>query len=106
MPVERIAREVVLQDGPYQGTRFVLDRLQDTLLIADVPLDPPDIVIDAWDPPVPVAVYELATEYIGADGEREGIYLYGGHRHPRRHPRSTVPRSPDSPPESACTDLR
>jgi len=73
--------EVVLRDGPYAGSRFATDRLEDVLLIADVPLEP-GARIDPLAPPVPVAVYELVVEFIGGDGDREGTYRYTGHRYP------------------------
>ena len=73
--------EVLLVDGPYAGSRFAVDRLEDTMLIADAPFQSA-VAIDPMDPPVPVAVYELAVEFIGGDGEREGSYRYTGHRYP------------------------
>lgn len=80
-----IAREVVLRDGPHHGVAFAMDRLTDTLLISDEPLEPDTPAIDPMDPPFPVAVYELVTEYIESSGVREGVYVYAGHRHPVRH---------------------
>lgn len=77
------ACEVRLRDGPYAGSTFTIDRIEDTLLIADEPLDPAAGPIDPADPPVPVAVYELVFEFRGPDGDREGTYTYVGHRHPR-----------------------
>ena len=76
--------EIVLRDGPYAGCRFAMDRIDDTLLIADEPLHPGTGAIDPADPPVPVAVYDLVWEFRGPDGEdREGTYTYAGHRYPR-----------------------
>jgi hypothetical protein len=75
--------EVHLRDGPYQGSTFTLPKIEDTLLIADDPLDPATGPIDPADPPVPLAVYELVWESRDPDGDREGTYTYTGHRYPR-----------------------
>lgn len=53
------------------------------MLVADEPLPEGTGRIDPLDPPVPMAVYELVTEFRGPDGDREGTYVYDGYRHPR-----------------------
>lgn len=82
MSAQPFGSEVVLADGPYRNSRFRIDRLEDMLLIADEPLTDDTAIVDPADPPVPVAVYELVTEFIGGDGDREGTYRYAGHRYP------------------------
>jgi hypothetical protein len=79
------AAQVYLADGPYSGQSFAIPVLENTLMIADVPIPAPFTGrrIDPDDPPVPMAVYELRTELIGPDGDREGTYFYSGHRYPR-----------------------
>lgn len=70
-------------DGPYAGAQFALTQIQDTMLVADEPLTPQHPPVRDDDVPVPMAVYELVTEFREPGGRHEATYTYRGHRYPR-----------------------